>query len=92
MLEKLLMLTLTGFLINKGISQHRVITGKVTSGGEPLESATITNTKTHLGARTAANGEYRLENISGDGCQLLISHIGYFTSSHFFAGPEQRQL
>jgi outer membrane receptor protein involved in Fe transport len=75
--KKLLIVTLLIFLGKCGISQNHIITGKITSQGEPLESATVTLARTHLGAMTATNGDYRLTNVPGDSCQISVSRIGY---------------
>jgi outer membrane receptor protein involved in Fe transport len=74
---KILFLTFFTWLNYTGMAQNHVITGKVTSQGGPLESASVTIARTRLGTTTATNGDYRLDNVPGDTCQLIISLIGY---------------
>lgn len=61
------------------IAQTRVIKGKVTASGRPLEFATVTIAGTHIGATTSKNGDYQIEPIEKDSCEITISLIGYRT-------------
>ncbi|MBA3830174.1 MAG: TonB-dependent receptor [Taibaiella sp.] len=59
------------------IAQNHSISGKVTSNGKPLEFATVIIVGTNLGATTAKNGDYRINNVPKNTCELIVSFIGY---------------
>jgi outer membrane receptor protein involved in Fe transport len=62
-----------------GIAQNHILTGKITARGEPLESASVLVVGTRLGTRTGSNGDYRLNNVPGDSCQIVASLVGYLS-------------
>ena len=78
MIKKLLQITC---LLTSGWAadaQHKVIMGKVTSGREPVEYATVSVCGSgNLGATSAKSGHYRLSGDLGDTCTLTTTAIGY---------------
>ncbi len=72
------------------VVQNHTITGKITAQGEPLESATVAIEGTHLGTKSSSNGDYRLNYVSGDTCQIVVSLVGYL-SRHIRVVLAERQ-
>src|SRR5579872_7125925 len=60
-----------------GVAQNHIIAGKITAQGEPLESASVVIGGSHLGTRTGSNGDYQLNNVPGDTCQVIVSLVVY---------------
>ncbi len=75
--SKILFITFFTWLNYIAMAQNRIITGRVTSQGGPLESASVTIAGTRLGTTTTTNGDYHLDHVPLDTCQILVSLIGY---------------
>lgn len=63
-------------LVFPDVNAQRVITGSVTSEGQPLPGANVLVKGTTLGTVTNADGFYTLETSTGDNI-LIISFIGF---------------
>ena len=55
-----------------GVAQNHIVTGKITAHGNPLESASVAIGGTRLGTKTDSKGDYRLDNVTGDTCQIVV--------------------
>lgn len=57
------------------------ITGKVlnTADNRPLESATVFVNKTNCATKTNQYGNFRIQNVQRDRCELIVSRIGFKT-------------
>ncbi len=65
-------------IVNSGISQQRVITGKVIDSrdGSPLNGASVTPRGGGSGTQTEANGSFRL-TVGPDVRSIVISSVGF---------------
>ncbi len=75
---RLLILCLAILLLSKAVSaQTGIFSGKISSGGEGLEFASIGLKNSSYGASTDINGNYKIANISYGEYHVLISIVGY---------------
>lgn len=89
---KILFVVFFAGIASTGAGQKHILTGRVSSQGEPLESVTVTVMGARLATITAANGDYRVEGISGDTCVVLISRIGFLSRHIRVAFTDERNI
>ena len=65
------------FIATKSNAQTSSITGKVFSGIDTLQSATVSLVGTNTGRRTDSLGNYNFKNLSAGNYKIKVSAIGY---------------
>ena len=86
---KLVSLFLFIGFISKSHSQERVISGKVTSNGEPLIGASIIETGTTNGTSTDFDGGFQLKLSDQTSESITVSYLGYVKKEILLTDNEQ---
>ncbi|MEM1407211.1 MAG: TonB-dependent receptor [Bacteroidota bacterium] len=75
----LLVFLFLAFTATMSKAQTGTVSGKITSGGEPLAYASVAIANSTLGGITDVSGAYRIENVPVGEVTLQVASVGYRT-------------